>query len=148
MVQSGYSPYTRTPPLPSQRAKVRVPATSANLGPGFDCLGMAVDLWAEVTVEARPEAPPPTDGGIQAMIEKAALALYEAAGATAPAGLAAPRARGPGPPARGAAAPAGLPPAWAGGQVPLARGLGASACARVGGLMAANALLGAPLSAE
>jgi homoserine kinase len=30
---------------------VRVPATSANLGPGFDCLGMAVDLWNELTVE-------------------------------------------------------------------------------------------------
>ena len=30
---------------------VRVPATSANLGPGFDCLGMAVDMWNELTVE-------------------------------------------------------------------------------------------------
>jgi homoserine kinase len=27
---------------------VRVPATSANLGPGFDCLGLAVDLFLEV----------------------------------------------------------------------------------------------------
>ncbi len=26
---------------------VRVPATSANLGPGFDCLGLALDLWNE-----------------------------------------------------------------------------------------------------
>lgn len=26
---------------------VRIPATSANLGPGFDCLGMALDLWNE-----------------------------------------------------------------------------------------------------
>jgi homoserine kinase len=25
--------------------KVRIPATSANLGPGFDCMGMALDLW-------------------------------------------------------------------------------------------------------
>ena len=24
---------------------VRVPATSANLGPGFDAIGMAVDIW-------------------------------------------------------------------------------------------------------
>ncbi len=31
---------------------VRVPATSANLGPGFDCLGLALDLWLEVS--ARP----------------------------------------------------------------------------------------------
>ena len=33
-----------------ERATIRVPATSANLGPGFDCLGMAVDLWNETTV--------------------------------------------------------------------------------------------------
>jgi homoserine kinase len=31
---------------------VRVPATSANLGPGFDSLGLAFDLYDEVTVEA------------------------------------------------------------------------------------------------
>jgi homoserine kinase len=27
--------------------RVRVPATTANLGPGFDCLGLALDLWNE-----------------------------------------------------------------------------------------------------
>ncbi|MBL8091277.1 MAG: homoserine kinase [Anaerolineales bacterium] len=31
--------------------KIRVPATSANLGPGFDCLGMALDIWNEITFE-------------------------------------------------------------------------------------------------
>jgi homoserine kinase len=31
---------------------VRVPATSANLGPGFDCLGLALDLHDEVRVRA------------------------------------------------------------------------------------------------
>ena len=31
---------------------VRVPATSANLGPGFDCMGIALDLWDDVTVHA------------------------------------------------------------------------------------------------
>jgi homoserine kinase len=31
-----------------RRARVRVPATTANLGPGFDCLGLALDLWNEV----------------------------------------------------------------------------------------------------
>lgn len=30
---------------------VRVPATSANLGPGFDAIGMALDMWSEFTVE-------------------------------------------------------------------------------------------------
>ena len=27
---------------------VRAPATSANLGPGFDCAGVALDLWNEL----------------------------------------------------------------------------------------------------
>ncbi len=30
---------------------VRVPATSANMGPGYDCLGMALNIWSEVTIE-------------------------------------------------------------------------------------------------
>ncbi|HEX2989446.1 MAG TPA: hypothetical protein VHO49_02150, partial [Anaerolineales bacterium] len=30
---------------------VKVPATSANLGPGFDSLGLALDLWNESTFE-------------------------------------------------------------------------------------------------
>ncbi|MDR0432604.1 MAG: homoserine kinase [Bifidobacteriaceae bacterium] len=36
--------------------RVRVPATSANLGPGFDSLGLALDLWDEI--EARAVAGP------------------------------------------------------------------------------------------
>lgn len=36
--------------------RVRVPATIANLGPGFDVLAMAVDIWLEV--EAAPSASP------------------------------------------------------------------------------------------
>jgi homoserine kinase len=38
------------------RVTVRVPATSANLGPGFDCFGLALDLCNEVSVdtEAQP----------------------------------------------------------------------------------------------
>ncbi len=34
----------------AQRVTVRVPATSANLGPGFDCIGLALDLWNETSV--------------------------------------------------------------------------------------------------
>lgn len=33
-------------------ASVRVPATSANLGAGFDCIGIAVDRWLSASVEA------------------------------------------------------------------------------------------------
>ena len=29
---------------------VRIPATSANMGPGFDCLGIALDIWNSVQV--------------------------------------------------------------------------------------------------
>lgn len=36
---------------------VRVPATSANLGPGFDALGLALDLWDDVEVEASFDGP-------------------------------------------------------------------------------------------
>jgi len=36
---------------PRKSVTVKVPATSANMGPGYDCLGMAVDLWTEVTVQ-------------------------------------------------------------------------------------------------
>ena len=35
--------------LVSSSIVVRAPATSANLGAGFDCLGLALDLWNEVT---------------------------------------------------------------------------------------------------
>lgn len=42
----------------SHRAvRVRVPATSANLGPGFDCLALALALYDEVHVQVRPPGP-------------------------------------------------------------------------------------------
>lgn len=31
--------------------KIKIPATSANLGPGFDCLGLALSLYNEVTIK-------------------------------------------------------------------------------------------------
>jgi homoserine kinase len=36
---------------PRRSVTVLVPATSANLGSGFDCLGMALDMWNELTLE-------------------------------------------------------------------------------------------------
>lgn len=38
--------------LVTDRAQVRVPATSANLGPGFDAFGLALSIWDEVRVQA------------------------------------------------------------------------------------------------
>jgi hypothetical protein len=37
------------------RLTARVPATSANLGPGFDCFGLALDLCNEVTIDTEAE---------------------------------------------------------------------------------------------
>ncbi|MDY5506010.1 MAG: homoserine kinase, partial [Schaalia hyovaginalis] len=36
---------------------VAVPATSANLGPGFDSMGLALDLWDEISVHATAGGP-------------------------------------------------------------------------------------------
>ncbi|EMY33295.1 homoserine kinase [Arthrobacter crystallopoietes BAB-32] len=47
----------RTAIAAGQRVSVRVPATSANLGPGFDSLGLAVTLYDHVQVES-------TDDGV------------------------------------------------------------------------------------
>lgn len=105
---------------------VCVPATSANLGPGFDCLGLALDLWAEVTVTAGGEfVMAPGDRAAQVVLE-AARAAFARARQPAPERLAASYRR----------------------QVPVARGLGASACARAAGILAANALLGSPLGPD
>jgi len=48
-------------------AVTRAPATTANLGPGFDCAAVALDLWNEVEVsEGGDEPPDPTHIGIRA----------------------------------------------------------------------------------
>ena len=104
---------------------VRVPATSANLGPGFDCLGMALDLWATITLEAS-RAGVDADEPMAQMALKAAQRVFDAAKREAPAGLVARYE----------------------GDIPLARGLGASAVARVGGALAANAIAGDALDRE
>ena len=36
---------------PVKQVRVRAPATSANLGAGFDCLGLALELYMDLTVE-------------------------------------------------------------------------------------------------
>jgi homoserine kinase len=43
--------------------RVSVPATSANLGPGFDTLGIALDLWDELEAEVLP------GGGLEVVVE-------------------------------------------------------------------------------
>ena len=105
---------------------VRAPATSANVGTGFDCLGLALDLFASVTVTFdEAERPPGGDAG-ETMAVAAARACYERIGRAPPAGIA----------ARYTVA------------IPLGRGLGASAAARVAGILAANEREGRPLDAD
>lgn len=45
-------------PLPARRVSVSVAASSANLGPGFDAVGLALDLRDEVDVSCAPAADP------------------------------------------------------------------------------------------
>ena len=109
--------------MPPSSISVRVPATSANLGPGFDCLGMALNLWATVTLSRDASQ---DDHPMARMALNAAHALFAAADLEPPHGCAATYER----------------------SIPIARGLGASAVARVGGVLAANALAGQPFDRE
>jgi homoserine kinase len=98
------------------KVTVRAPATTANLGPGFDCLGMALDLWTVVTVETgKPNGGP--EHGLGRLVWQGVEAAFESVGAP-------PEVR-----------------IEADGGIPIARGLGASAALRAAGLLAGNALL-------
>jgi homoserine kinase len=112
--------------MSAKRIIVRAPATTANLGPGFDCLGMALDLWAEVVITAAEETLPPAPDAIGQLAVQAAQRLFLRLGKESPPGLTAQCTQ----------------------QIPVARGLGASAVGRAAGLLAANALVGEPLDRE
>jgi homoserine kinase len=115
------------------RVHVRVPATSANLGPGFDALGLALALYNEVTASEADTVSVTIEGegagrlstGAENVVARAVRHAYDAAGR----------------PFKGVALTCV-------NRVPTARGLGSSAAAWVGGLVAGNALLGGPLSRE
>ncbi|HHV62941.1 MAG TPA: homoserine kinase [Firmicutes bacterium] len=120
-------------------ARVVIPATCANLGPGFDALGMAIGIYNEVEmveveteeikgalsiqVFGEGEASLPRDESN--LVYRAAKTACEAAGREMP--------------------PVRLTLV---NRIPLSRGLGSSSAAIVGGLLAANAILGQPLSLE
>ena len=115
------------------RLTARVPATSANLGPGFDCFGLALDLWNEVTVDTEAEASVswegegarelPVDGSD--MVSRAIAHAARASGTpTTPAAL------------------HGV------NRIPLERGLGSSAAACVAGISLADRMLGLGLDRD
>jgi homoserine kinase len=98
------------------KVTVRAPATSANLGPGFDCLGLALDIWTTVSVETG-KTRPGSGHGTDRLVWQGIEAAFDSVGA---------------------------PPELSiedDGNIPLARGLGASAALRAAGLLAGNALL-------
>ena len=116
-----------------RRVTVRVPATSANLGPGFDCIGIALELYNTVSIEASNEFGVRLSGegqdvlsqGQDNLVYQGVLAVYEKLQRTVP-------------PVRLSCEN------W----VPLARGLGSSSAALVAGLVAGNEFLGHPLSTQ
>lgn len=111
--------------------KLRVPATSANLGPGFDCIGLALDLWNDVSLEeadaysyeVQGEGAAVLNGKANTLLTRAFLRAYEVCGRPAPRGMRI-RARN---------------------GIPVSSGLGSSAAAILIGLYAANELLERPL---
>lgn len=112
---------------------VKVPATSANLGPGFDALGLALDLWNESTFEPADDFMVYVEGegkgrvsqGSNNLIIRAALKLAEHV--------------------EGELSPFVV---RCTNRIPIGSGLGSSAAATLTGLLAANALTGATLTQE
>ena len=70
------------------RVRVRVPATSANLGPGFDALGLALALYNEViieesdgiTVAVEGEGAGRLDDGAENVVARGVALAFEVAG--------------------------------------------------------------------
>ena len=118
-----------------RQVTVRVPATTANLGPAFDCMGMALCIWNEIDVRLgetiRPtvritgqgeDSLPQDDSNL---VYRAYSRLLQETGRSLP-----------------------VPVITCRNEIPLERGLGSSAAAIVGGLVAANHLAGSPLSPQ
>lgn len=124
-------------PVLGRRLVLDVPASTANLGAGYDCLGLALELCNRVTVEAvegdgAVELATTGEGAGELGGERSnrfVMGLEAAIGAQL----------GPRPPQLG----------WriaARNRIPLSRGLGSSAAAAVGGVWAGNLLGGGGLA--
>ncbi|MEZ4498593.1 MAG: homoserine kinase [Thermomicrobiales bacterium] len=113
------------------RFRISAPASSANLGPGFDALGLALDLWYEVVVDTEREGT--VVGGSDAALlqDKDNYTLFAMRELATQFGRTLP--------------PFGLELR---AEVPVARGLGSSAAALVCGLLAANELAELGLSTD
>lgn len=115
------------PRLHSGHVRVRVPATSANLGPGYDCLGLALDWHDEVDVSvADKETTVDVDGEGAADVPRDRTHLVVQAMDAAFARM---------------HVPAPALHLHCHNCIPHGRGLGSSAAAVVSGVMAARALV-------
>ena len=111
--------------------KIRVPATSANLGPGFDCLGLALNIWNEVSFETAEKLSYTVTGegaeklnkGTKNLLTKAYALVFEVCGHKM-----------------------GGTQICAHNEILMSSGLGSSAAAIVAGLFGANEMLGKPLN--
>jgi len=111
---------------------IKVPATSANLGPGFDALGLALDLWNETVVTPAKDFAVTVKGeGAERLASGKNNLIIRAA-------------------QRAERASKALPPFHAEcvNQIPLSSGMGSSSAAILTGLLAGNALLESPYSKE
>ncbi|MCC6177897.1 MAG: homoserine kinase [Chloroflexi bacterium] len=112
---------------------VRAPATSANLGPGYDCLSLALDIAN--TVRARPSpcvSVVVTGEGSETLPTDHTNEVYRAVALVF-------SVRGKAPPALQLECENVIPPT---------RGLGSSSAARACGLLLGNHLLGTPFSTD
>jgi len=123
--------------LDGRRITVEVPASSANLGAGYDCLGVALELMNRVELEVRGWS----RGEIELNVDgEGADELTDDRDNRFVRGLEAALVAGRG------EIPDGV--GWRIGmrnRIPLSRGLGSSAAATVAGVVAGNALMGGPL---
>ena len=115
--------------------RVKTPATTANLGPGYDCLGLALDIWNTLEVETIDAGEPvvavsgegagelPT--GRDNLVHRSMEFLFHEAGEEMP-----------------------VVRIHCDNDIPLARGMGSSAAAIAGGLVAANAICSRDFSRE
>lgn len=117
----------------SCKATARIPASTTNLGPGFDVLGLALQLYSTVTLEIVGEEPEVVVSGVdvdkipsspQHIAFKAVETIFQHSGIEIPKGLKLSIVNG----------------------IPAIRGLGGSGTAILGGLLTANLLCDNPFS--
>jgi len=114
---------------------VRVPATTANLGPGFDCLGLALDLWNEVEVSSAGDHLQISIAGEGQSVlpTNETNAIFQAMKTYAH--------------RHAKTLPAGIQ-IHCQNNIPLASGLGSSSAAAVAGILSSAALLDIPINKE